>query len=166
MNMNNFNGRVNIIQQPNTQNQFALYDRIPAKQCTTYRNPTTGIFDDTPLIQEFFSKQNIERIQNGIRNGVYRMSNGQYQIGPQDCDALKIIMRSIYLQNSVNIPTDIEKQVNALNQLVLQYTVKQVYEEAKGYLKYLYDASTMYTPMEHPTLSYTNDKQLEFKTWF
>jgi hypothetical protein len=165
MNTNNFNGRVNIL-QPNTQSQFALYDRIPAKQCTTYRNATEGIFDETPLIQEFFSKQNIERLQHGIRSGVYQMSNGQYQIGPQDCDALKIIMRSIYLQNSVNLPTEIENQVNALNQLVLQYTVKQVYEEAKGYLKYLYDASTMYTPMEHPVLSYTNDKQLEFKEWF
>lgn len=165
MNTNNFNGRVNII-QPNTQNQFSMYDRIPAKQCTTYRNATEGIFEETPLIQEFFSKQNIDKIQNGIRMGVYRMSNGQYNIGPQDCDALKIIMRSIFLQNSVNIPNDIGQQVNALNQLVLQYTVPQVYEEAKGYLKYLYDASTMYTPMEHPTLSYTNDKQLEFKGWF
>lgn len=165
MNTNNFNGRVNII-QPNTQNQFALYDRIPAKQCTTYRNATEGIFENSPLIEAYFSKQNIERIQNGIRMGVYKMSNGQYQIGPQDCDALKIIMRSIYLQNSVNIPTDIDRQVNALNQLVLQYTIKQVYEEAKGYLKYLYDASTMYTPMEHPVLSYTNDKQLEFQGWF
>lgn len=165
MNTNNFNGRVNIL-QPNTQGQFSLYDRIPAKQCTTYRNATEGIFEETPLIKEFFSKQNIERLQQGIRSGVYRMSNGQYKIGPQDCDALKIIMRSIYLQNSVNVPTGIDNQVNALNQLVLQYTVKQVYEEAKGYLKYLYDASTMYTPMEHPVLSYTNDKQLEFKEWF
>lgn len=163
--MNNFNGRVNII-QPNTQNQFSLYDRIPAKQCTTYRNPTTGIFENTPLIQEFFSKQNIDKIQKGIQMGVYQMSNGQYKIGLQDCDALKIIMRSIYLQNSVNIPTDIPQQINALNQLVLKYCVKQVYEEAKGYLKYLYDASTMYTPMEHPVLSYTNDKQLEFNGWF
>lgn len=166
MNTNNFNGRVNIIQQPNTQNQFAMYDRIPAKQCTTYRNATEGIFEETPLIKAFFSKQNIDTIQNGIRSGVYRMSNGQYQIGPQDCDALKIIMRSIYLQNSVNIPTNIDQQVTALNQIVLQYTVKQVYDEAKSYLKYLYDASTMYTPMEHPVLSYTNDKQLEFKSWF
>jgi hypothetical protein len=165
MDTNIFNGRVNII-QPNTQTQFSMYDRIPAKQCTTYRNPTTGIFENTPLIQEFFSKQNIERIQRGIQMGVYQMSNGQYNVGPQDCDALKIIMRSIYLQNSVNIPTDVDKQVIALNQLVLKYAVKQVYEEAKGYLKYLYDASTMYTPMEHPVLSYTNDKQLEFNGWF
>jgi len=165
MNTNNFNGRVNII-QPNTKNQFLMYDRIPAKQCVTYRNPTAGIFENTPLIQQFFSKQNIDRIQQGIQMGVYKMSNGQYKIGPQDCDALKIIMRSIYLQNSVNIPTDIDQQINALNQLVLKYAVKQVYEEAKGYLKYLYDASTMYTPMEHPVLSYTNDKQLEFNGWF
>lgn len=165
MNTINFNGRVNLI-QPNTQSQFSLYDRIPAKQCTTYRNATEGIFEETPLIRAFFSKQNMDTIQQGIRNGVYQRSNGQYQIGPQDCDALKIIMRSIYLQNAVNIPTDIETQVHALNQLVWNYTVKQVYEEVKGYVKYLYDASTMYVPMEHPVLSYTNDKQLEFKTWF
>lgn len=47
MNTINFNGRVNII-QPNTQSQFSLYDRIPAKQCTTYRNATEGIFEETP----------------------------------------------------------------------------------------------------------------------
>ena len=165
MNTNNFNGRVNII-QPNTQNQFAMYDRIPAKQCTTYRNPTMGIFERSPLIDAYFSKQNIDNLQEGIRRGVYQMSNGQYQIGVQDCDALKIIMRSIFLQNSVNTPNNIQEQVQALNQIVLQYAIKQVYEEAKGYMKYLYDASTMYTPMEHPTLSYINDKQLEFKRWF
>ena len=165
MNTNNFNGRVNII-QPNTQNQFAMYDRIPAKQCTTYRNPTMGIFERSPLIDAYFSKQNIDNLQEGIRRGVYQMSNGQYQIGIQDCDALKIIMRSIFLQNSVNMPNNIQEQVQALNQIVLQYAIKQVYEEAKGYMKYLYDASTLYTPMEHPTLSYTNDKQLEFTHWF
>jgi hypothetical protein len=165
MNTNNFNGRVNII-QPNIKNQFAMYDRIPAKQCTTFRNPTMGIFERSPLIDAYFSKQNIDNLQEGIRRGVYQMSNGQYQIGVQDCDALKIIMRSIFLQNSVNMPDNIQEQVQALNQIVLQYAIKQVYEEATGYMKYLYDASTLYTPMEHPTLSYTNDKQLEFTRWF
>lgn len=164
--MNNFNGRVNIIQPPNTNSLFNLYDRIPAKQCTTYRNPTEGIFDKTPLIDSYFSKENIENIQQGIIRGVYDRSNGQYHIGNQDCDSLKIIMRSVYLQNSVNLPTQIPEQIKALNNMVLNYCINQVYGEVQGYMKYLYDASTLYTPIEPPVLSYTNDKQLEWKGWF
>ena len=59
-----------------------------------------------------------------------------------------------------------EEQVKELNQMVLNYCINQVYGEVQGYMKYLYDASTLYTPMEHPVLSYTNDKQLEWKGWF
>lgn len=164
--MNNFNGRVNIIQPPNTNQLFQMYDRIPAKQCTTYRNATAGVFEPTPLIDQFFSKENIETIQSGIIRGVYERSNGRYQIGAQDCNSLKIIMRSVYLQNSVNISTQIPEQIAALNKMVLDYSINQVYGEVQGYMKYLYDASTLYTPMEHPVLSYTNDKQLEWKGWF
>ena len=50
------------------------------------------------LSDTFFSSQNIQLLQNSIRAGVYNMSNGKFTIGPQDCDTLKIIMRSIFLQ--------------------------------------------------------------------
>ena len=50
--------------------------------------------------------------------------------------------------------------------MVLNYCVQQVYSEAKGYMKYISDASTMYTPMAPPVLSKNNDKQLELKSWF
>jgi len=164
--MNNFNGRVNIIQPPKTSQLFNMYDRIPAKQCTSYHNSTTGIFDESPLIKAYFSKENIENIQRSIIIGVYEKSNGQYQIGTQDCESLKIIMRSVYLQNSVNLPNNIPEQIKSLNNIVLNYCINSIYGEVQGYMKYLYDASTLYTPMEHPVLSYTNDKQLEWKKWF
>jgi hypothetical protein len=160
-----FNGRVNIL-QPNTNNLFNMYDKIPSKQITSYRNPTTGIFDNTPLITEYFSKNNIEKIQNGILQGVYHKSNNKFKISYQDEDTLKIIMRSIYLQYSVNRPTQIDEQIQCLNNLVLDYCVEQVYNDAKTYIQYLYDASTLVVPMTHPVLSYSDDKQLEFKGWF
>ena len=46
------NGRVNIInktQSPDISNLFAIYDKIPANQCVTYREPTIGQWDETPL---------------------------------------------------------------------------------------------------------------------
>jgi hypothetical protein len=87
-------------------------------------------------------------------------------IGVQDLDALKIIMRSVFLQFSANQLTHITEQIQELNSVVLNYAVKQVYGEAQGYIKYLYDASNMYTPLAPPVMSSTNDKQLELKSFF
>jgi len=165
MNSLNSNGRVNIL-GPNTDLRFSMSDQIPINQCSSFRDAMTGNWYDTPLSLAFFSSQNIKIIQNGIRAGVYRMSNGQYVIGEQNCDELKIVMRSIYLQNSKNLATNIPEQINALNNLVLDYSVKQVYSEAQGYMIYKKDVSTLVVPIDHPVLSYTNDKQLELKKWF
>jgi hypothetical protein len=159
------NGRVDI-KTPNTSALFELYDKIPANQCVTYRNPTEGLWTSNSLSDAFFSLHNIQTLQNGIRNGVYQRSNGQYVIGPQDCDTLKIIMRSIFLQYSANKPNNIYEQVNELNKMVLDYCVQQVYSEAQGYLKYINDASTLVVPIAHPVMASKNDRQLELKSWF
>jgi hypothetical protein len=159
------NGRVDI-KTPNTCNLFAMYDKIPAHQCTTLRNPTEGLWENTILSNTFFSNKNIQIIQNGIRAGVYNQSKGRYIIAPQDCDSLKIIMRSVFLQYSSNMKNNITQQIQELNQLVLNYCIQQIYSEAKGYMQYLVDASTMYKPIDHPVLSKDNDKNLELKPWF
>lgn len=159
------NGRIDI-KSPNTCDLFAMYDKIPAAQCTTLRNPTEGLWDNTSLSNAFFSQKNIQIIQNGIRAGVYKQSNGQYTIGQQDCDSLKIVMRSVFLQYSANLQTNIKSQINELNQLVLNYCIQQVYSEAQGYMKYLFDASTLVVPIAHPIYSKTNDKELVLKPWF
>ena len=164
MNKSN-NGRVDI-KSPNTSTLFEMYDKIPANQCVTFRNPTEGLWTDTNLSQAFFSQQNIQIIQNGIRAGVYHKSNGQYTIGPQDCDSLKIVMRSIYLQHSANQPNNITQQVVELNKIVLNYCIQQVYSEAQGYMKYLDDASTLVVPIAHPVMADNTDRELEFKGWF
>lgn len=159
------NGRVNI-KSPNTSALFQMYDKIPANQCVTFRNATEGLWDNTALSQAFFSRENIQIIQNGIRAGVYKRSNGQYVIGDQDCDSIKIVMRSVFLQYSANQPSNISQQIEQLNKIVLNYCIQQVYSEAQGYMKYVDDVSTLVVPIAHPVQATNNDKQLEFKSWF
>ena len=159
------NGRIDI-QSPDTRSLFNMYDKIPAHQCSTYRNPLEGQWDDSTLSNAYFSKENIQIIQNGIRAGVYKQSNNQYVVAPQDCDSLKIVMRSIYLQYSANLPGNVSGQIEALNQMVLNFCIQQVYGEAKGYMKYLSDASNMYVPIAHPILAKDDDKELVLKPWF
>jgi hypothetical protein len=159
------NGRINI-KSPNTSELFQMYDKIPANQCVTFRNATEGLWNETPLSQSFFSRENIQIIQNGIRAGVYHRSNGQYVIGPQDCDSIKIIMRSVFLQHSANKPSNIPQQIEELNKIVLNYCIQQIYSEAQGYMKYVDDVSTLVVPIAHPVQTSNNDRQLELKSWF
>ena len=159
------NGRVDI-KTPNTSALFELYDKIPANQCVTFRNPTEGLWTRNSLSDAFFSQQNIQVLQQGIISGVYHRSNGQYRIGQQNCDTLKVIMRSIFLQYSANKPNDIQQQVHELNKMVLEYCIQQVYSEAQGYMQYINDVSTLVVPIAHPVMTSQNDRQLELKSWF
>ena len=159
------NGRVDI-KTPNTSTLFQMYDKIPANQCVTFRNPTEGLWTSNSLSDAFFSHQNIQIIQNGIRAGIYHKSNGQYTIGPQDCDSLKIVMRSVFLQHSANQLNNITQQISELNKIVLDYCIQQVYSEAQGYMKYIDDVSTLVVPIAHPVMASQNDRQLELKSWF
>jgi len=144
-----------------------MFEQVPAKQCVTLREPTEGLWTDTLLSNAYFSAENIQILQNGIRAGVYAKSNGQYLIPPQDCEELQIIMRSIFLQHSRNLNTHITQQISELNKKVLDYAVDHVYEEARGRMKYLHDASTLVVPMSHPVLVAEYDKNTySMPEWF
>lgn len=160
-----YNGRVNI-ESPNMNIRFAMMDRIPVDDCTSFRDALTGNLTDTPLSQAFFSCKNIQIIQNAIRAGVYKKSNGIFLIDPQDYDVIKTIMRGIYLQNAINVQSNYTEQIVALNKLVVDYSVDQILGEAEGYMKYKRDVSTMYMPMSLPSLETTKNKTLELKQWF
>jgi hypothetical protein len=166
MNHKTFNGRVNI-ETPNITTKFALTDKIPINDCSSFRDALTGNLTDSPLSLAYFSCKNIQLLQNGIRAGVYNKSKGLYLIGPQDVDVLKTIMRAIYLQHAINLPYNYTEQIEDLNKLVLDFSIKQVFGEAEGYLKYKRDVSTLVDPLPLPILSSTaKTKTLELKKWF
>lgn len=161
----NANGRVNILEQPTT-NIFSLYDKIPINETTSeYKDALKGTFEKSPLSKAYFSKNNIELLQKSIMGEVYNQSGGRYQIGYQNEDTLKIIMRSIYLQHSSNLATNIRQQISGLNSKVLEYCVPQICGEAAAYIKYKNDISTLSVPLNRPVSTYSNNI-LELKKFF
>tara|TARA_B100001093_G_scaffold144658_1_gene137296 strand:- start:780 stop:1259 length:480 start_codon:yes stop_codon:yes gene_type:complete len=157
------NGRVNI-EQPNTDILFNIKDKISVKS-SDYRDALTGTILKTNLSNAYFSKENIEIIQNGIRAGVYNLSKGSYIIAPQSEDNIKIIMRSVYLDNCSNLPNNITNQIQELNDIVLEYCIPKVYGEAKGYLTYLHDVSNLAIPIQRPTSSAYKTNSLQPNSW-
>ncbi len=156
------NGRIDII-SPTLNNQFELSDKIPVHTTAAFRDAMTGNWMNTPLSLAYFSSENINILQNNRRNGVFDKSNSEFVIGLQDEDELKIIMRSVFLQNSLNLETNIREQIRDLNALVESYAIEQVYKEAISYLKYKRDASNMYALLALPSNSSTRGKTLELQ---
>lgn len=159
-----FNGRVNIAQPADPMVQFRMQERIAMKnKSTSYYDALTGNLEWNVLAQVYFSAENIQIIQNGLRAGVYQMSRNKIVVPPQNIDTLKIIMRSIYLQYAEHYPDQIREQVDRLNKLVLNYAVESVYNEAVAYQKYTMDQSTLVVPMDRPLNHDRVYKQLELK---
>lgn len=160
------NGRIDIMDE-NKRNQFELFDRIHIDDKSSFRDAMVGNWTDSVLSKAFFSGENIQIIQNGLRAGVYNKTNGRYIIGNQSVDTIKIVMRSIFLQHSANMPTQITEQISALNNLVLDYLVPNACGELEGYLNYKRDVSNLATPIDLPIKASTdNKKTLELNRWF
>ena len=158
------NGR---IQQDRSQNgtPFFIQDLIPKNEKTNYFNATQHMMNPTLLSATYFSKENIEIIQNAIRSEIYKKTQQKHIIDKQDYDQIKIIMRSVFLQYSLHKSTNIREQIEQLNKIVLDYCVPKVYGELISYLKYKEDISTLPVPQENP-IFLAPDKTLELKHFF
>lgn len=125
-----------------------------------------GIRGRTPVSELFFSERNFEAIQHGIRYGVYAKTCGKHVIGNQSTEQLIIIMRSIFLQHTRNLPYNIVEQVRELNSHVLDYAVDTIVKELDMYEAYTRDASQLPVPMERSVnVSSKGDRSIEFKSF-
>jgi glutamyl-tRNA synthetase len=95
-----YNGRVNIIENPDPTAVFKMHEKIALKnKSTSYGSALAGNdWEDNMLARVFFCAGNVQILQNGLRAGVYKMSKNKIVIPPQNSDQLKIVMRSMYLQ--------------------------------------------------------------------
>ncbi len=167
--MSDCNGRVSIPSSDNTNYNYIkepasnkkYYTEITKSTCDTNINCNIEI---TPLMLAYFSDQNINIIQNAIKKGVYNKS--QKTIDKQDVTEIKIIMRSVYLQHCFNQEKNVTQQINELNNIVIEYCVKTVYNALKGYYNYCKDSCNLAVPPENPILYNTKVNTLELKPWF
>lgn len=124
-----------------------------------------GIHDKTLLNQLYFSEKNIKNIQNKLRYTVFKMSNEQFTIAPQNEEELSIIMRSIYLQYCRNLPNNIKEQIGELNNIVVDQLAPDLLSNVKQYIKYLEDSNEPWRLMTRPqNLSSKGSKVLEIHT--
>ena len=121
-------------------------------------NSLVGIQTVTPLSQAFFSEKNFDQLQNMIRYNVYIRSGKKHIIARQSDTQLRIIMRSIYLQNSKNLQTDITNQIKELNKLVLDYCVPNILVEVEQYMQYKVSVSKIPEPLPLAISTNNTDK--------
>lgn len=157
------NGRVNLLEEPSPEILFKMQERVAVKNKTSqYREALNGIYEESELSNLYFSKANIQIVQNGIRAGIYEKTNKEHIIPPQNIDNIKIIMRNIYIQYAEN-QNNITSEIERLNQLVLGYIIPQVHGSLVSYFKYIKDQSTLVIPLELPNQSDRDYKQLEMR---
>jgi hypothetical protein len=109
-----------------------------------------GIQETSTLNQLFFSKKNMDIIQNMIRYTVYEKSEKKFIIDRQSEVELEIVMRSIYLQHSPNLPNKIKEQIQYLNKLVSDWCSGQIIPEVSQYFGYMKELEYMPVPIDLP----------------
>ena len=123
---------------------------------------------------QFYNEKNISTINRNISGNcvseiyfsVYNTSEGQYKIGKQSEQELKIIMRSFYLQYAKNLNFDLKEQVKELNTMVIRWCVDEIIKNIKQYIEYKKSVSTLPLPLEHSQLpSQKGTKILEIKSF-
>jgi hypothetical protein len=164
-----YNGRVDISKP--SKLDIPAYQTKEIDNKTFYAEAVQGHTKPNEVSNLFFSEKNInfsEKNINALQDGIrYRIFNETgVTIGRQSDNDLKIIMRSIYLQYSKNLPTKVIEQVRELNKKVLDWSVKEVLSNLKQFQKYKKDVSTMPIPLERsPLITTKGTKTLELKPW-
>jgi hypothetical protein len=158
------NGRINLFDENSKSSKILnnnpeLYNE---KNISTINRNITG----NCVSEIYFSQENMDIIQQGIFNSVFNLSEGQFKIGKQSEQELKIIMRSFYFQNAKNLNFDIIEQVRDLNTFVIRWCVDEIIKNIKQYIEYKKSVSTLPLPLEHSQLpSQKGTKILEIKSF-
>ena len=161
------NGRVNLDisgKQAPDYNSFVECRSTPTNYVS---DATKGNMATTPVSELFFSDYNVDVLQKGIQNMVLNKSCGKYRIGTQSPNELLTVMRATYLQESVNLNTNVVHQVKKLNELVLMYCVPRILSELEMHNLYIKDISSLPVPMRYgENTSVAGTKTLELKHFF
>lgn len=148
------NGRIDIV-SPLPTFDIPAYDRMNYDNKMFTREATLGQLAESQLSQVFFSEQNVDALQQGIRYRVYVETGGKFVIGRQSDQELRIIMRSVYYQYARNDGSDVVAQARELNAKVLDWAVPDVLSNLVQHQVYRKDASTLPMPLEHAQMMST-----------
>uniref|UniRef100_A0A6C0JI30 Minor capsid protein P8 central region domain-containing protein n=1 Tax=viral metagenome TaxID=1070528 RepID=A0A6C0JI30_9ZZZZ len=149
------NGRVPNMLDPALQElsarQYSLYEEKPVFLGSDIRQQLIGnVHHATPLNTAFFSKSNIDYIQQAIQDQVFLMSGNKHRIDRQNDDDVKLIMRSYYMMFGRNNPNTVESDIADLNARVIGFSSARIFSELDFYLFYRQDIAEFAPPIANP----------------
>jgi hypothetical protein len=97
--------------------------------------------------ETFFSKENIEIIQNDIRERIYKISN--YIIPKQNEHHIREIMLGIYNDQSNFLPYKFKEQLERLNKIIVEFCEPFILSQINANKKYI---EFIEKPREFPPL--------------
>lgn len=103
---------------------------------------------NTSLNKQFFSPENIDRLQSQIQTLVRQMVGAD--IGRQSDSDLMLIMRSYYLQYARNNPDEVAQEIAELNDRVAQFAANRIAVEVEAYRYYRKDILDFPEPIARP----------------
>jgi len=108
-------------------------------------------FERSPLSDEYFSRENIYRIQKLIKKEINRKSNGNFTMTvDQNENNLLIVMNEIFEKYALNLPNKIRHQTKCLNKLLVSNIVPNMITEIKQQYKYIKEITTPIQPIARP----------------
>ncbi len=131
---------------------YKLIEEDP--NCNSIANDIVkNIHETNPLAQAFFSKLNIDHLQELIPKIILERSKGQWKISRQSDNELLIVMRSIYLQKAEHLPGQVLAEVGELNKQVLLDVVPRIATKVEQHLGYQRDRGSTYDPFTRGEIS-------------
>lgn len=151
--MNNYyqNGRVINVTEKETQRpaMWQNLDNHDVKEDFQYET-MVGIYEPTQLNKLYFSRDNLDIVQNMIRYGVWKQSGEKYVIDRQSDVEIQIVMRSIFLQHSPNLNEKIKDQIAYLDKKVAEWCIPKIIAEVQQYVGYINDIEKLPMPIDRP----------------
>lgn len=144
------NGRVTLNSKNDVIKDMNMIDHSNERMNNFQVEALYGIQETSTLNQLFFSKKNMDIIQDMIRYNVFVKSSERFIIDKQSDIELEIIMRSIYLQYSPNLQNKIKEQIQYLNGLVRDWCTEQIIPEVEQYFGYMKEIEYMPVPIDLP----------------
>lgn len=103
----------------------------------------------TPLNCLFFSNENRELIQRGIRQNI--LNKYKVRIDNQSTDNILVIMRVVFINNAYDNYSNIEAQVKQMNTQTIKLATENIITGVAQYYGYIRDVDRPIQPPPVPT---------------
>lgn len=115
---------------------------------------------ETPLNALYFSEFNKNILQRGIRQA-FKDRTG-ISIDYQNRDDLYGIMRVVFINNSGDHHTGVNKQVKIMNARVIDTALSQIQTGVSQYIAYVSEIDTISAPLDQPVNTSTVGKKIPY----